>query len=294
MSDPRSGQSIFTRGAVDLGALATPRSASPAGAVEGDAAAGPAGVGGFMSVTEANFQQEVVDRSMTIPVVLEFVAGQQYAGDPALAKFAAEGTFVLVRSDIQVSPRLAQALRIQNLPTIFAFVGGQPIDGLPGQLPEAQLRQWIDAVLRAGGLEVEQPEDPRLTAADEALIMGDLDAAEKAYQKILADTPRDAAAEAGLAHVALAKRLVGVEFAAAIAAADADPADVPAQLLAADAEAYSGEAERAYARLIGLIRRVFGEEREKVRQHLVSLFAVAGPDDPAVATARRQLASALF
>ncbi|MBB5872107.1 putative thioredoxin [Allocatelliglobosispora scoriae] len=247
-----------------------------------------------MSVTEANFQQEVVDRSMTIPVVLEFVAGQQYAGDPALAKFAAEGTFVLVRSDIQVSPRLAQALRIQNLPTIFAFVGGQPIDGLPGQLPEAQLRQWIDAVLRAGGLEVEQPEDPRLTAADEALIMGDLDAAEKAYQKILADTPRDAAAEAGLAHVALAKRLVGVEFAAAIAAADADPADVPAQLLAADAEAYSGEAERAYARLIGLIRRVFGEEREKVRQHLVSLFAVAGPDDPAVATARRQLASALF
>lgn len=294
MSDPRSGQSIFTRGAVDLGALAAPARPAEAAAQASPADTPIAGAGAVAAVTEANFQQEVIERSMTIPVVLEFVAGQQYAGDPALARFAADGSFALVRSDIQVSPRLAQALRIQNLPTIFAFVGGQPIDGLPGQLPEQQLRQWLDAVLRAGGVEVEQPEDPRIAAADEALIMGDLDAAEKAYQKILADTPRDAAAEAGLAHVALAKRVAALDPSAALAAADADPADIEAQLRAADVEVLSGEAERAYARLVGVVRRVFGDDKERVRQHLVSLFAVAGPDDPAVASARRQLASALF
>lgn len=290
MSDPRTGQSIFTRGAVDLGALKAPSRPAPTTPDGASASANPH----VVAVNEANFQQVVVERSMTQPVVLEFVAGDQYAGDPALARFAADGTFTLVRSDIQESPRLAQALRIQSLPTIFAFVGGQPIDGLPGQLPEAQLRQWLDAVLRAGGVEVEQPEDPRLAEADEALITGDLDAAEKAYQKILSETPRDAAAEAGLAQVALAKRIAGLDPAAVLAAAAADPADLGAQLRAADVEMLSGEAERAYARLIGLVRRVFGDDRERVRQHLVSLFAVAGPEDPAVATARRQLASALF
>jgi len=290
MSDPRTGQSIFTRGAVDLGALSAARPETPPAAD----AAPVSRAGAIPVVTEATFQQLVVERSMSIPVVLEFVAGEQYPGDPALERFAADGTFALVRSDIQESQRIAQALRIQSLPTIFAFVGGQPIDGLPGQLPEAQLRQWLDAVLRASGAEVEEPEDPRLAEADEALIMGDLESAERAYQKILNETPRDAAAEAGLAAVALAKRVAGVDPAGAVAAADAAPDDIEAQLRAADVEAYSGNAERGYTRLIGLVRRVFGDDRERVRQHLVSLFAVAGPDDPAVTTARRKLASALF
>ena len=79
-----------------------------------------------------------------------------------------------------------------------------------------------------------------------------------------------------------------------VAAAEAKPDDLPAQLLAADVEVVAGSAEQAYARLVGLVRRTFGPERETVRQHLVSLFAVAGPDDPAVTKARRALASALF
>ncbi|NUT31643.1 MAG: tetratricopeptide repeat protein [Hamadaea sp.] len=300
--DPNHGQSIFTRGAVDLSAL---RSSAPAGPPP--EAAGPAESTGAadtgtprfpgvapVEVTAATFQQEVVDRSRTIPVVLEFTASGQYAGDPALERFAADGTFVLVRSDVRTDPQLAQALRIQALPTIFAFVGGQPIDGLPGQLPEQQLRQWLDAVLRAGGVEVEQPADPRLEEADDALMMGDLDAAERAYQKILSESPRDAAAEAGLAQVGLAKRVQSVDPGQTLAAAQSAPDDIDAQLLAADVEVLSGQAEQAYARLVGLIRRVFGDDREKVRQHLVSLFTVAGPDDPAVIAARRALASALY
>jgi putative thioredoxin len=300
--DPNHGQSIFTRGAVDLSAL---RSTAPQPAAdEPPAGAGPeggdtgvprfTGANAPIDVTVATFQRDVVERSRTIPVVLEFVASGQYAGDPALERFAADGSFVLARSDVRTDPQLAQALRIQALPTIFAFVGGQPIDGLPGQLPEAQLRQWLDAVLRAGGVEVEQPADPRLEEADDALMMGDLDAAERAYQKILSESPRDAAAEAGLAQVGLAKRIEGADPAQALAAAQAAPDDVDAQLLAADVEVLSGQAEQAYARLVGLVRRVFGDDREKVRQHLVSLFTVAGPDDPAVVAARRALASALY
>jgi putative thioredoxin len=300
--DPTRGQSIFTRGAVDLSALrAASTAASATPAADAPDEGGDTGVPRFpgqgvaVDVTVATFQRDVVDRSRSIPVVLEFVARGQYAGDPALERFAQDGTFVLARSDVATDPQLAQALRIQALPTLFAFVGGQPVDGLPGQLPEAQLRQWLDAVLRAGGVEVEQPADPRLQEADDALMMGDLDSAERAYQKILSESPRDSAAEAGLAQVGLAKRVQEVaEPSAVLADAASRPDDVDAQLLAADVEVISGQAEQAYARLVSLVRRVFGDDREKVRQHLVSLFTVAGPDDPAVVAARRALASALY
>lgn len=301
--DPTRGQSIFTRGAVDLSALRAPSTAAPTSSTSSDTAEGSAGDTGVprfpggavaVDVTVATFQRDVVERSRTIPVILEFVAHGQYAGDPALERFAQDGSFVLARSDVAADPQLAQALRIQALPTLFAFVGGQPVDGLPGQLPEAQLRQWLDAILRAGGVEVEQPADPRLEEADDALMMGDLDTAERAYQKILSESPRDAAAEAGLAQVGLAKRVQHADPAKALADAADRPDDLEAQLLAADLEVLSGSAEQAYARLVGLVRRVFGDDREKVRQHLVSLFTVAGPDDPAVIAARRALASALY
>jgi len=161
-------------------------------------------------------------------------------------------------------------------------------------IPESQLRPWIEAVCKAGGVQVETPADPRLEAADDALMSGDLDAAEQAYKKILAESPADAAAEAGLAQVALVRRVQGADPAQLIAAARAAPDDVAAQTRAADVEVLSGQAEQAYRRLVELVRRTSGPEREAVRQHLISLFAIAGPDDPAVAAARRQLASALF
>ncbi|WP_027343684.1 tetratricopeptide repeat protein [Hamadaea tsunoensis] len=297
-NDPLRNPSIFTRGAVDLGAL-RPASPPPAPAEDDEAPAEFTGTPRFgssvaLDVTVATFQQDVVERSKTIPVVLEFIASGQYAGDPALEQFAADGSFLLARSDVRTDPQLAQALRIQSLPTIFAFVGGQPIDGVPGQLPEAQLRQWLDAVLRAGGVEVATPVDPRLDEADDLLMSGDLDAAERAYQKILNESPRDAAAEAGLAQVGVAKRLVGVDYASAVAEADANPDDLEKQLIAADVLVMSGSADEAYARLVAVVRRNFGEDREKVRRHLVSLFTMAGPDDQAVIAARRALAGALY
>ncbi|MFG3707873.1 tetratricopeptide repeat protein [Micromonospora sp. NPDC047670] len=305
MSDPRITSSIFTRGAVDLSALRTPaptpaRTSAPV--QPGPSANLPGAAGGGVSVidvSEATFQSEVLERSLTTPVIVDFWAEwcepcKQLS--PVLERLATEGggAWVLAKIDVDANPRIAQMFRVQGIPMVYAVVGGQPIDAFSGVVPEAQLRQWIQAVLKAGGVTVAEPEDPRLDEADDALMSGDLDAAERAYKKILAESPADAAAEAGLAQVGLARRVAGADPGAAIAAAQANPDDVEAQLLAADIEVLSGQAEAAYARLVGLVRRTAGDDREKVRQHLVGLFAVAGPEDPAVASARRALASALF
>jgi len=299
--------SIFTRGAVDLSALRrpAPTTAAPAGPAATSAVGGAEATGGaIIDVTEAMFQSEIAERSMTTPVVACFwAAGHEESSRllQSLGSLAAEGAgaWVLARLDLEVNQRLAQAFagqmfRGQDLPWVMAFVGGQPVDAFAGAVPEPQLRQWLAAILKAGGIEVALPEDPRLDAADEALMVGDLDAAETAFRKILADTPGDAAAEAGLAQVALTRRAAGTDPAAALSAAQTAPDDVAAQLLAADVETLGGFADRAYLRLVDLVRRTSGDEREQVRQHLVSLFAVAAPDDPAVGQARRALASALF
>jgi putative thioredoxin len=168
------------------------------------------------------------------------------------------------------------------------------VDAFTGVVPEAQLRPWIAAVLKAAGVAGAVPEDPALTAADDALAEGDYEAAEQAYRKILAEHPADAAAAAGLAQVGLLRRVDGVDPGAALATAGQTPDDVGAQLVAADLEVLAGKADEAYARLIDLVRRLVGDDRDRVRLHLVELFNMAAPDDPAVSTARRALANALF
>jgi putative thioredoxin len=304
MTNPRSTPSIFTRGAVDLSALrnSPPAAASRPAAPERAPAAAPprqgAGVA-VIDVTEATFQSEVLERSLTTPVVIDFWAEwcapcKQLS--PVLEKLAVEagGAWVLAKVDVDTNPRLAQMFRVQGIPMVYAIVGGQPVDAFTGVVPEAQLRPWLDAILKTAGIQVEQSADPRLEAADDALMIGDLDAAEQAYKKILAESPADTAAEAGLAQVGLLRRTDEVDPATALAAAAAAPDDVATQSLAADLEVLGGRAEEAYARLVDLVRRTSGEDREAARKHLLSLFAIAGPDDPAAASARRALASALF
>jgi putative thioredoxin len=313
MSDPRTTPSIFTRGAVDLSALRAPASPAPARPAPGDPsgaspAGGPPGAGfpgapgadlPIVDVTEATFQSEVLERSLTTPVIIEFWSDRSEASKQlaaVLEKLAVEddGAWVFARVNADANPRLAEALQLPGIPAAFVALSGRLAPGFTGLVPESQLRPFIAEVLQAAGVQVETPADPRLEAADDALMSGDLEAAEQAYKKILAESPADATAEAGLAQVGLLRRIQGTDAAAVLAAASGAPDDIAAQTLAADIEVISGQAEAAYRRLVDLVRRTFGADREAVRQHLVSLFTVAGPDDPAVIAARRALASALF
>jgi putative thioredoxin len=295
------------RGAVDLSGLRE-RSTAPSHtseAAESPVSPAPAATGTaggsamIIDVTEATFQTEVLERSLTTPVVIDFWA--EWCGPckqltPVLEKLAIEGagSWVLAKIDVDANPRIQQAFRVQSIPTVFAVVGGQPVDAFTGVIPEAQLRPWLDAILRAGGLDVAPPPDPAMDAADDALADGDLDEAERAYKKILAERPADTAAEAGLAQVGLLRRTDGVDATVALSAAKANPDDVAAQSLAADLEVLAGHADRAYARMVEVVRRTSGDDRDRARVHLVSLFAMAAPDDPAVVAARRALASALY
>src|SRR5262245_42962274 len=255
MSDPRTSPSIFTRGAIDLSALRTPTPPPPsrsdaaadgeqpdaAAASPGGGAGSPGGVGGggavIIDVTEATFQTEVVERSMSVPVVIDFWA--EWCGpckqlSPVLERLAIEGNgaWVLAKVDVDANPRLAQMFRVQGIPMVYAVVGGQPVDTFTGVVPEAQLRPWLQALVQAaGGEQAPAPEDPDLIAADDALADGDLDAAEQRYKKILSDRPAESAAEAGLAQVGLLRRVAGVDPAAVLAAAEDAPDDVDAQAL---------------------------------------------------------------
>jgi len=296
-------------GAVDLSALKA--RAEAAARPRDNAGGGAAGDGQtVIDVTEASFQAEVVDRSMQVPVIIDLWA--EWCGpckqlSPVLERLANEGggSWVLAKIDVDANQRIAQLFGVQSIPTVIAVAGGQPVEAFAGAMPEPQVRQWIDALLEAlrdrmPGIdaaaslgESEAPLDPRFVAAEQAITRGDYDQAQAVYQQILDAEPGNEDARAALSQVRFAAR-AQLADPAAIVAADANPADVDAQLAAADAELAQYNVEAAFNRLINAVRRTSGEERDRVREHLVELFGLFPADDARVAAARRNLASALY
>lgn len=292
-------------GAVDLSSLKERADApQPQPGPGGEA---PAGV--VFQVTEANFEAAVLQRSTDVPVVVALVSGRS-PGSLELADSLARlaegdaGKWVLGVVEVDSSMRIAQAFGVQAIPTVVAVAAGQPLADFQGPQPEPQLRQWIDAVLRAtegklsGGPQdgepaEEAPEDPRFAAAENALDQGDFAGAEAAYQAILDAEPDNAEAKAAQRQVRFMARAQDVP-ADAIAAADADRKDVHAALLAADAELLGQQPEAAFGRLIDLVRITAGDDRTVVRTRLLELFELFDPAEPFVVTARRKLAAALY
>lgn len=296
-------------GAVDLAAV----KARSEAAARAAAAPPPSGGTYVIDATEANFQAEVLDRSFQVPVLLDLWADwcqpcKQLS--PVLEKLAHEaaGAWVLAKIDIEANQRIAQMLQVQSIPTVFAVIGGQLIPGFQGALPEPQVREFLAALLQAakqaglsgptGSPSAEpdaftEPEDERFTAAEQALQDGDFELAAERYQAILNVEPANLEAQLALRQVGLLKRLAGLP-ADTMARAAAAPDDVQLQLAAADAELANNQVEAAFGRLITLIRRLRGEERDPVRDRLVEYFELLGPDDPRVGPARRNLANALF
>jgi putative thioredoxin len=309
-------------GAIDLGARQAAaqrrqqaaRAAEAAGADDGAPAGGPASAF-VIDVTEETFNNDVALRSRTTPVIVDLWA--EWCGpckqlSPVLEKLANEagGAWVLARVDVDANPRLAQAFQAQSIPMVVAVIGGQMVDAFLGAMPEAQVKQWLAQVLAAAeqlgvrpaagdgeGTESEEALDnlpPALSAARDAMETGDLDGAARALEKALADAPADPLAKGWLAQVNLMRRVSSYDPMTVSRDAAAHPEDVAAQLRAADFEMASGDAEKAFDRVLAVVKRTSGAERNTARLHLLDLFEVLSPDDERLKKARTQLTLLLF
>ncbi len=309
----------FSRpGAVDLSAFKTP-AAPPPGSAPGAAGGGTAGTGAYsVTLDQQNFQAEL-EGSMDAPVVLVFYSPAQA---PASAQLAADlealsdefqGRFLLGKVDIDTSPQLAQALQIPSVPLVALVMNGQLAPLFQEALPLDELRNALSQVLQAaaaqgvtgrhqprGGAPVEDAGegedrvDPRYAPAQDALEAGDVDQAVAEYQKLVEANQADTEAAGGLAMARVLQRTAGADPSATRTAAAERPDDVEAQTLAADLDLLGGHVEDAFGRLVDLVRRSAGDERDAARTHLLGLFAAVGNEDPRVIRGRQNLASALF
>jgi putative thioredoxin len=307
-----SSSSFHRPGAVDLSQVAQ-RAKQSAGQATGPHPAGGAYV---VEVTEQTFEAETIRRSLKHPVVVELYSprvatGQQLSDALIEIANAAEGKFLLARLNVDTAPGIVQALGLQAVPTVIALINGQLAPLFQGVLPKDQVQAAIDQLLKAavangmvGRAEpvdsessaAEEPEptaDPRYAAADAALERGDFAAAREEFDKLLQANPNDAGARAGKAQAGLFARAAMLDPKSTLAAADGTD-DVNMQLAAADVEMINGQAEAAFSRLIALIKRSSGDQRDLARIRLLELFETLGNTDERVLKARRDLMTALF
>lgn len=298
------------RGAVDLSSLRN-RPVSPA-----EGAPAPAVPDVVVDATDETFGQ-ILELSRTVPVVVDLWA--EWCGpckqlSPIIEKVTRElgGRVLLAKVDVDANPQLAQSFRAQSIPMVVAVIAGQPVPMFTGAVPEQQVRDVFAQLLQVaaqngvtGSLSVAEtgeeptppvePELPPLHAeAFAAIEIGDYAAAITAYEKALAENPRDADALAGLGQVRLLDRVQGLELQAARAAAAEAPLDIQAQFDVADLDLAGGHVDDAFGRLLDLFAQLPSDQRTPVRERLVELFGLIGAEDPRVVSARNRLSSLLF
>ena len=207
--------------------------------------------------------------------------------------------FALARVDIEAHPQVAQAFQTKTVPYAVAIIAEQMVPLFEQSYPEAQVRMVLDKVLTLaseqgiGQAPVEQMEAEEIEAMD-ALEAGNYVAAEAAYKKWLSRKPGENLAKLGLAQTQLLIRTESLELNVVLDESTKNPTDIALQLRAADVEIVNGGVEAAFARLIQAVRSTSGDERTKVKDHLLNLFALVDQSDPRLVAARKELASALF
>lgn len=266
-------------------------------------------------LTDAGIE-EVVALSMSLPVVAlvwspRSTESAELGNRMTAIVEALGGRVVLAKIDGDANPQLASAFQVQAVPTVLGILGGRPLPMFEGDQPDQAVSgiigQLIQVAAESGIAGIAQPEEAPHAAASEpeplpplhqeafdAIEAGDFPRAIAAYERAIAQNPRDEVARAGLSQVRLLDRLSHGTLEEIRAAAAAGPTDIPAQLAVADLDVSGGHVEDAFARLLGLFPDAEEADRTAIRERLVELFSVVGVDDPRVARARARLTNLLF
>jgi putative thioredoxin len=285
-------------------------------------------------ITEAEFMAEVVDGSQQTPVIVDFWApwcGPCKTLGPMLedAVKATNGAVRMVKINVDQAQTVAQQLRIQSIPTVYAFYQGQPVDGFQGALPQSEIKAFVERVVQAGGGDASGGLDDALSAAEEMLEQGAASDAAQVFGAILqeeaqnakaygglvrahiasgqleqaeailngapAEISHDAALEAAHAQLELAKQAAGVGPVAELTAqVEADPDDHKARFDLAQALYSKGDTEGAVDQLLELFRRDRAWNDGAAKTQLTTIFDALKPNDPVALKGRRRLSSMIF
>ncbi|MEY8838826.1 thioredoxin [Cribrihabitans sp. XS_ASV171] len=285
--------------------------------------------------TEATFMADVVEASNEVPVIVDFWApwcGPCKTLGPMLedAVKAAGGAVKMVKINVDQAQMIAQQMRIQSIPTVYAFYKGQPVDGFQGALPQSEIKAFVDRVIEAGGGESPGGQlDEAVSAAEEMLAEGAAVDAAQTFAAILGEDPNHAAAYGGLvrAHIAMgdldkAEAIlngapVEISKSAELEAAhaqielarqaenagpvaelqahvEAEPDNHQARYDLAQALYANGQAQEAVDQLLELFRRDREWNEGAAKAQLFTIFDALKPNDPVALNGRRKLSSMIF